>query len=46
MGKKIFYTAGHQKRVTQLACAIAREIDLSEKNSIVSEQVAFFMILE
>jgi len=24
------YTAGHQRRVTQLACAIAKEIDLSE----------------
>jgi PAS domain-containing protein len=25
------YTAGHQRRVTQLACAIARETDLSEE---------------
>lgn len=26
------YTAGHQKRVTQLACAIAKEMGLSEKH--------------
>lgn len=26
------YTAGHQQRVTQLACAIAREVGLPEKN--------------
>lgn len=25
------YTAGHQRRVTQLACAIAREMNLSEE---------------
>ena len=28
---EIPYTAGHQRRVPQLACANAREIDLSEK---------------
>ena len=31
MEKKIPYITGHQKRVAQLACDIAREIDLSEK---------------
>ena len=31
MEKKIPYMTGHQKRVAQLACDIAREIDLSEK---------------